>query len=118
MITKILYYSLVIPISLLPFSIIYIISDLFYIIIYYLIGYRKTIVFNNLRNAFPQKSNDEIKKISQSFYKHFSDLIIEIIKGFTISSRQLSKRLIIENSEVLDKYAKKKSKYHINGRAL
>ena len=107
MITKILYYSLVIPISLLPFSIIYIISDLIYIIIYYLIGYRKNIVFNNLQNAFPHKSNDEIKKITKSFYKHFSDLIIEIIKGFTISSRQLSKRLIIENSEVLDKYAEK-----------
>ena len=107
MITKILYYSLVIPISLLPFSIIYILSDIFYIIIYYLLGYRKNIVLKNLQNAFPHKSKDEIKKIMKSFYRHFSDLILEIIKGFTISSSQLSKRLIIENSEVLDEYAKK-----------
>ena len=107
MITKILYYSLIIPISLLPFSIIYILSDIFYIIIYYLLRYRRHIVLKNLQNAFPHKGKDEIKKIMKSFYRHFSDLIFEIIKGFTISSSQLSKRLIIENSEVLDEYSKK-----------
>ena len=51
----------------------------------------------------------------KSFYRHFSDLILEIIKGFTISSRQLSKRLIIENSEVLDEYAKKNQSIIIMG---
>lgn len=107
MITKILYYFLIIPISLLPFSIIYIISDLIYVIIYYLITYRKNIVINNLQNAFPKKSKEEIKKITKSFYRHFSDLGLEIIKGFTISAKQLSERLIIENPQVLDKYAAK-----------
>ena len=107
MTTKILYYFLIIPISLLPFSIIYIISDLIYVIIYYLITYRKNIVINNLQNAFPKKSKEEIKKITKSFYRHFSDLVLEIIKGFTISAKQLSERLIIENPEILDKYAEK-----------
>ena len=93
MITKILYYFLIIPISLLPFSIIYIISDLVYVIIYYLITYRKNIVVNNLQNAFPKKSKQEIEKITKSFYKHFSDLVLEIIKGFTISAKHLSKNL-------------------------
>ena len=37
-------------------SILYIISDGIYLVVYYLIGYRKKVVMQNLEIAFPEKS--------------------------------------------------------------
>ena len=81
-------YYLVLPIiylfSLLPFKVIYWISDGFYVLFYYVIGYRKKVVFNNLRNSFPEKTEQEIIKIAKDFYKYFCDLILETLKTLTI----------------------------------
>ena len=75
-----------------------------YIIMYYLIKYRKKVVFENLRNSFPDKSEKEIKKIAQKFYKNLCDLFIEIVKAKTISSKDLLKRLHYKNIDIVEKY--------------
>jgi len=55
-------------ISILPFPILYLLSDFFYVIIYYVIGYRKSVVRTNLRNSFPSKSEVELIKIEKAFF--------------------------------------------------
>ena len=56
----ILVYPLLWIISILPFRLLYFLSDGFYILLYYIIGYRKKVVTNNLKLAFPEKTNQEI----------------------------------------------------------
>ena len=107
MITKIFYYILILPLSLLPYPLLYLLSDIFFLIMYRVIGYRKEVVFANLRNSFPNKSKQELKKIMSDFYRHLCDIIMESVKGFTISEKQLRKRLIIKNPEFSNYFADK-----------
>jgi Kdo2-lipid IVA lauroyltransferase/acyltransferase len=87
--------------SLLPMRILYFISDGIYLLVYYVIGYRKKIVMENLEIAFPEKSNAERVKIAKTFYHNLLDSFIETIKLVTASRRFLEKR-ITANWEVLD----------------
>ena len=77
----------------LPLPLLYFLSDLAYLILFRVKGYRKHIVLANLRYAFPEKAEDEIQSISKRFYRHFFDLIVESIKLRTISRSQLMKRV-------------------------
>ena len=105
--TKFFYYLLILPLSLLPYPLLYLLSDIIFLIMYRVIGYRKEVVFANLRNSFPNKSKHELKKIMSDFYRHLCDIIMESVKGFTISEKQLRKRLIIKNPEFSNYYADK-----------
>ena len=107
MITKISYYIFLIPISLLPYRLLYLLSDILYLLLYHVLGYRKKVVFTNLRNSFPNKNEQELKTIMSDFYRHFCDIVLESIKGFTISEKQLRKRLIIKNPEFSNYFADK-----------
>jgi len=107
MITRIFYYILILPLSLLPYPLLYLISDIVYLIMYRVIGYRKEVVFTNLKNSFPDKSEQELKQIMSGFYRHLSDITMESIKGFTISEKQLRKRLVIKNPEFSNYFADK-----------
>ncbi len=104
MITLILFYLVVLPVSYLPMWVLYIFSDFLFIIVYNFIPYRKKVVFDNLRRSFPEKSNDEIEKLAVEFYRHFCDLVVESIKGFTISKEEISKRYSFTNVDILNKY--------------
>jgi len=97
----ILVYPIIWLLSILPFRVLYAISDGAYFIVYYLVGYRKKTVHFNLKTAFPDKSEAEIKKLSKKFYRHFTDIFIEMIKSFTISKKQITKRYTFKNIEVL-----------------
>ncbi|MGE0020366.1 MAG: lysophospholipid acyltransferase family protein [Draconibacterium sp.] len=97
-------------IAKLPFWLIYMFADIFYFFVYYVFGYRKLVVINNLRNAFPEKSEKEIQNISKKYYRHFSDLMLESIKSSHISQKEIKKRMIIENPELINQfYAQGKS---------
>ena len=90
--------------SRLPMRILYIKSDFLYLLMYYVIGYRKKVVLENLKLSFHEKSDKELKKISKKFFKHLTDLIMESIKSFTISKKQISKRYTYKNTEMVNKY--------------
>jgi KDO2-lipid IV(A) lauroyltransferase len=100
-----LAYFLIYPflwiISKLPFRMFYLFSDFVYVIIYYIIGYRKKTVTENLNLVFPNKPEKEISSIKKKFYKHMCDMFLEMIKSITISETQLNKRFIIKNPEEL-----------------
>lgn len=78
-------------ISLLPMRILYIISDGIYLVVYYVIGYRKKVVMQNLELAFPEKPNLERVKIAKAFYHNLLDSFIETIKLVSASKRFLEK---------------------------
>ena len=102
------YYLLVKPLSLLPFSVLYLISDTLYLLLYKLFRYRNKVVTGNLKNSFPDYTAKEIRQTKQAFYRHFCDLIVESIKLFSISQNEARKRFKVLNPEVLDQYAQSK----------
>jgi len=91
-------------ISLLPFRILYLLSDILYFVLFYIVKYRRKVVEQNLKNSFPEKSVSERFKIEKRFYKHLSDLIFESIKTITISPESMKKRFIFSNLPELTKY--------------
>ena len=95
-------YPLIWVISILPFRVLHLISDFAYVILYYIIDYRKKIVLSNLQQTFPEKSHKELIKIQKKFYKHFVDIFIEIIKTFTISKKEITKRYKYTNINLLN----------------
>jgi len=78
-------------ISLLPFWFMYGVSDFFFVVMYYVLGYRKKVVMANLRNSFPEKSDKEIKEITIAFYRYLCDLFLETFKTLTISKKRMLK---------------------------
>lgn len=102
--SKLLYYLVILPISKLPFGILYLLSDLLYLILYKLIGYRTKVVYQNLKNAFPDKNEKELKTIEAKFYSHLCDLVVEGLKAFSISLDEAQKRMRDRNIEVVNQY--------------
>lgn len=97
----ILVYPFLWLISILPFRILYFLSDCIYILVYYIIGYRKKTVRENLLIAFPEKSIAERTEIEKKFYHHLCDLFLEMIKTLTISKEVMDKHFVLSNLEVL-----------------
>lgn len=93
--------------SLLPFWVLFALSDLIYFLIYYVFKYRIKVVRSNIEGSFPNKSKQELIKIEKRFYHHFCDMLVESIKLFTISKSSLKKRLVSENPELLNAYFEK-----------
>lgn len=80
-------------ISRLPLGFLYLFSDFFFLLNHYIIGYRKKVVLENLRNSFPEKSDKELKQIEKKFFKNFFDYMVETFKALTISETELRVRM-------------------------
>lgn len=85
-----------------PFSVLYRLSDVLYYVIYYIAGYRKNVVSENLKKAFPEKSSAEIAKIRKKFFRYFCDLTLETIKLQNMDNADFKKRVRITNPELPD----------------
>lgn len=103
--SALLYYLIILPLSLLPHFLLYRLSDFFFVLLYYVVGYRKKVVRENLRYAFPGKSESERRTIERKFYRHLCDLIIESLKNFSISAASAEKRMNQHGCEAMDAYA-------------
>ncbi len=103
----ILVYPVIWILSILPMPVLYLISDIFYILLFYVFGYRKKVVLDNLKLAFPNKDERELLRIRKKFYRHFTDLIVESVKAFTMSERFVMKRYQFKNPEVINDLFKK-----------
>lgn len=106
-----LIYSISFPflwiISKLPFRLFYWFSDCIYILVYYIIGYRKKIVRNNILIALPDVSEEKRLVIEKKFYHHMCDMFLEMIKTMSISSEEMKERFKITNIELLKEYEQK-----------
>ncbi len=89
--------------AIIPFWLLYKLSYVCYLLLYYCIPYRKKIVRQNIARSFPDSSKKERIRITKGFYHNLCDIFLEGIKGFTISKRSLRKRYVFLNPEVLDK---------------
>ncbi|MDG1285747.1 MAG: lysophospholipid acyltransferase family protein [Flavobacteriaceae bacterium] len=107
---QLLAYILIYPIlwfiSILPFRLLYALSDFLYILMYYVFRYRKQTVIDNLRLVFPEKSDHEIKIITKKFFHHFCDMILESIKSMNISLESMKARYTFKNLDIIKEFEK------------
>ena len=107
---QLLAYILIYPIlwfvSILPFRLLYAVSDLLYILLYHIFKYRKQTVKDNLRLVFPEKSDLEIKIITKKFFHHFCDMILESIKSMNISLESMKARYTFKNLDIIKDFEK------------
>ena len=101
-------YYLALPflylISYLPFKLLYLLSDGFYVLVYTVFAYRKKIVTENLKQSFPDKSSAELEHIRRGFYHYLCDLALETIKTLSISPAALKKHFSHDDISVLENY--------------
>ena len=90
--------------SKLPMGILFAIADFAYLLVYYVVGYRKKVVIENMTKAFPDKDSSEIKALSKAFYRRFADFAMETLKGISISESEINRRVSFRNKEVLIPY--------------
>lgn len=104
----VLIYPFLWLVSILPFRLLYVVSDGLYVFLYHIVGYRRKTVMNNLELVFPEKSNAERKRIAKRFYHHLCDMILEAIKSINISVDDMKARFKFTNIEVIKDYEKRK----------
>ena len=75
---------------------IYVLSDFLFFIGFYVIRYRRKVVFENLRNTFPDKSEKEIKGISRRFFQHLSDVMIENVASLYMKPGKIKNNWLIK----------------------
>lgn len=89
-----------IAMSWLPFRVLYLISDVFYLVLRYIFKYRFKVITENLKFAFPEKSETERNRIRNRFYRHFCDMFFESIKLYSISDNEMGKRVVIKGTDM------------------
>ena len=99
-----LLYAVWFAFSLLPFCVLYVISDFLYLITYYVVKYRRRVIRQNIKSSFPEKSDIELRSIEKGFYHWFCDYLVETIKLMTMSKQQLMKHLVFTGTEIIDHY--------------
>lgn len=99
----ILLLGLLYLLSLLPLRVLYIVADALYLLLNYVIGYRRKIIDENLRNAFPEKSPEERLIIRKKYYHYLADLVVESLKLLTISNAEVVKRVEVPNPELISR---------------
>jgi KDO2-lipid IV(A) lauroyltransferase len=95
-----MYYLVYIPLyllSLLPLRVLYLLSDFLTALTWYVIGYRKKVVLDNLRISFPEKSEKERKTIARKFYRNFVDNFIETIKLLSAGEKFITRHLVLDS---------------------
>lgn len=98
-----IFYAIAWLVSLMPFWMLYGLSDLISFLLYHVVGYRKKVTMENLKNAFPDKDDRWIRNTARKFYSSLSDIILENIKILTIRQKTLAKRYQYNHTEIMDK---------------
>ncbi|MGY6650211.1 lysophospholipid acyltransferase family protein [Wenyingzhuangia sp. IMCC45574] len=93
-------YPIIFILSKLPLWFLYGVSNVFYYLVYYIIGYRKSTVRKNLKLCFPDKTDKELLVIEKKSFRHFVDIFIEMLKGFGIRQKEIEKRYKYVNPEI------------------
>ncbi len=94
--------------SRLPLPLLYGFSTLFAFVLYRIVGYRRTVVMDNLRHAFPERSPQELARIERGVYRHLADLGIEMIASRHMPREAFHRHVRLENPEILLPYIEQK----------
>ena len=90
-------------VAMLPLGVLYVFSDLLFLIIYFIVRYRRGLLDRNLAACFPDMPAEERNRIRRKFYRNFADYIVETIKLLHISDEEMSERMTFENIELIDR---------------
>ncbi|EOR95668.1 Lipid A biosynthesis lauroyl acyltransferase [Arcticibacter svalbardensis MN12-7] len=90
--------------SLLPFRVLYVIADLLYFVLYYIVKYRRNVVHDNLKNSFPEKNEQELLDITKKFYVNLVDTMVESLKMASMTRACVLKRLVITNTSEIRQF--------------
>lgn len=101
-IAYVILYTIWYTLSCLPLRVLYLLSDAVAFLLYHVIGYRRKVVSKNIRDSYPNLTDKEYKKIEHKFYCHFCDLIIESLKYFSMSEKEVKKRLQFKGIELIE----------------
>ena len=88
----------------LPFRLLYLLSDGLALLLQHLFRYRKTVIADNLRRAFPEKTEHEIRDITRKSYRNLTDVLLETLKSFSLSVEEITRRCRPVNPELLNRY--------------
>ncbi len=88
----------------LPFFVLYRLSDLLFVVTAYVIRYRRRVILDNLRHAFPEASETQVRQLARGFYRNFCDVIVETIKLPRLTPDEMRKRMVVSNSELIRQY--------------
>ena len=102
---KVLYYityTIIWLLSLLPLWVLYGLSNMIYVLVYYVVRYRRRLVFQNMSDSFPEKTAEEIHALERRFFHWFCDYLVESIKQLTISKEQLKRRMVFKGTDIVD----------------
>lgn len=114
--SAVLYYIIVFPISFLPLGLLYKFSDLLFFFFTRIFPYRKAVILGNIQRSFPDKSEGEQQQLVKDFYRHFTDILVEGIKNLSISKKQLKKRMLVRNPELMQElYDEKRNVILVSG---
>ncbi len=89
---------------LVPFRVLYALSDALAFLLFNIVGYRKKVIFENLHRSFPEKSAAEIQKIAHATYRNLTDVTVETLKSFTAPYEVVAARAICRNPEIVNQY--------------
>ena len=103
-----IFYGINWIVTLLPLPVLYIFSDFLYFVLYRIVLYRRNVVADNLKNSFPEKTDEERKIIEKKFYRHLADLIVETFKVTHMTRANQKKRFTYSNLEIIDKLREEK----------
>jgi KDO2-lipid IV(A) lauroyltransferase len=103
-----IFYGINWVITLLPLRVLYLFSDFLYLVLYYFPSYRRKVVARNLKNSFPEKSDEELKSIEKKFYRHLADVFVETVYVTHMSVSEQKKRFTISNLELIYKLREEK----------
>ena len=95
-------YGLLYAISLLPLRLLYGLSDGLYLLVFHIARYRRHIAWKNLRNAFPERTETELRKTERAFYHWFCDYMVESIKLLSIGEKEMRRRMAFKGTERVD----------------
>lgn len=106
---KVLYYityTTIWLLSLLPLWVLYGLSNMIYVLVYYVVRYRRRLVFQNMSDSFPEKTAEEIHALERRFFHWFCDYLVESIKLLTISKEQLKRRMVFKGTDIVNTIVK------------
>lgn len=104
-----MFYLIIRIFSWLPLSVLYFIADyMVYPVIRYLVCYRLNIVRKNIRLSFPEKTEKEQEAIINAFYRHFAEIVVEMVYGYRASKEEMRERVVFDNLELLEDLARMK----------
>lgn len=98
-----------------PFWLLYRLSDGLAFLLYRIVGYRRQVVWDNLRRSFPEKTEAELAPIARESYRSMTDVMLETMKSFTLSVPEIERRCVSINPELVNRYLEKGQSVIISG---